>query len=81
MILLKDGAYHYNSASRISLLISWIYLVIFLPSCQLGQGCLNFFSDGFGKEYRKDTEEVVGQLIFQVWLGTDLICHFGFVDS
>lgn len=43
----------------------------------MGQGCLNFFSDDFGKECRRDTEEAM----YFSGLGTDIICHFEFVDS
>lgn len=41
----------------------------------MGRGYLNFSSDAFGKECREDTEEVLGQFIFQVRLGTDTICQ------
>lgn len=57
----------------------------------MGQRDPNFSSGAFGKEGGRDTEEGLGQFIFQVRSGTDTIgqklqgylncTDFGFVDS
>lgn len=39
----------------------------------MGQGDPNFSSGAFGKEGRRDTEEGLGQFIFQVRSSTDTI--------
>lgn len=38
---------------------------------------MNFFSDDFGKKKgRKNIEEVVGQFVFQITLGTEFVINY-----